>query len=636
MKKVIAIVCIFIFCRDYLSAQHVIADTVNKLNEVTITSNRVDHFNVGSKNEHIDSITLSAFKHQSLSDLLSSQNQFFIKSYGPGSLATSSFRGAGAEHTAVMWNGFNIQSAMNGQIDFSLLQSDFIDDLNVQYGSSGALFGTGAVGGTIHLINKPNYAAGFHASINFQGGSFENYKEGISVNYGGKRFYSSIRVFNQTAKNDFPFTNTYLLGSPTVNQTNASYAQQGVMTDNYFLIASKQQIKISVWYQNALRQIPPPMSVIQTKATQNDETFRASSEWNLNIKDVVYFIRSAWFNERFVYQDSVSGLLSKSNANTHISEVEVKINLTKNQLLNIGLNNTFTFASSDNYTGDFSQNRTSIFASYKISNLAKTFSTNVNVREENVAGNFLPVMPSAGFEWYLIRSVKLFGNISSSYRIPTFNDLYWYDGFARGNKNLIAENALAEEISLNTVQQLSNLNINFTLTGFNRKMDNYIQWISVNNFYTPQNVKQVWSRGCEANIKLYLPIGKWKLTYSASVNFVLSTNEKSDVANDATLHKQLIYIPKLNYMNQITASSKMFYVTLSQTYTGNRFTASDESSAMKYYLLENVLIGKEFKIKETYLSVNVQAKNLLNETYQVVQNLPMPGRNYLIGITIKI
>ena len=633
MKKVIAIVCILFFCRDTISAQIAVAGSVKQLNGVTVTSNRVEYFNTGNKIEQMDSVTMVAFKHQSLADLLSTQSQLFIKSYGPGSLSSSSFRGAGAEHTAVLWNGFNIQSPMLGQIDFSLLQVDMMDELKVQYGSSGALFGSGAVGGIIHIGNKPKFESGLHASFNAQTGSFENDKQGISLSYGATHFYSSLRIINQYAKNDFPFSNTFLQGSPTVNQTNASYAQQGVMSDNYVSISKDQQINMRVWYQTSLRQIPPSMSVPQSKATQRDETLRISSEWNLQQKNISWSVRSAWFDERLVYADSVSGLFSNNRVKTNISEAESKVNISRNQFLNIGINNTFSTADVDAYGGIISQNRTSVFTSYKIYNSQKTFQTCLSAREEFIGENWLPIMPSAGFEWMMNKQVKLFGNVSRSYRVPTLNELYWKPG---GNINLKPESGWAEEISLNINHKISALKIDFTATVFNRLINNWIQWLPVGSYWSPQNFKQVWSRGGEGNLKIIFPSGKWNFIYNGRINYTVSTNEQNDNINDESLHKQLIYVPKLNYMNQLTATYQTFFICLNQTYTGILFTQSDGSDWLNYYLLGNASAGKEFSFQHFSFSLNAQVKNIWNETYQVTQNMPMPGRNYLIGLTIKI
>ena len=636
MKKVIAIVCLLFACQETVIAQKSSADSVKLLQGVFVTTDRYNNFALGTKIEPIDSLSLVIFKHQSLADLLGSQSQLFIKSFGPGSLASSSFRGSGAEHTAVLWNGFNIQNPMNGQVDLSLLQADLTDEIKVQYGSNGALSGSGAIGGMIQLSNKPKFGSGIHTSINYQNGSFENNKESVTLSYGTAKFYTNLRLVNQTAVNDFPFTNTFLQGAPAVKQTNASFSQQALMSDNYLVLSSNQQISFSAWYQNAMRQNPPSMSVNEKKSTQNDETIRVSGEWNIHRNNHSLFVRTALFSDRLVYEDSLSGLLSNSISRTSISEVEYRSTLSKNQQLIIGINHTYIVAEADNYSGTFSQNRTSFFTSYKLFNSTKTFLTNASIREEVVAGNFLPIMPSVGFEWMLNKQIKVFGNVNRAYRIPTFNDLYWSDAYAKGNKNLQAENAWAEELSIKHTHTYSSMKVDLTATVFNRVLTNYIQWLPVNNYYTPQNVKEVWSRGLEGELKLFLPIGQCSFLYSGRINFVLSTKEQTADVNDATLHKQLMYVPRLNYMNQLSVMYKQFFVSFNQTYTGIRFTENDESNYLMYYLIGNFSIGKEFYFKNIRLSVNAQVKNIWNESYQVTQNMPMPGRNYLFGITIKI
>jgi iron complex outermembrane receptor protein len=633
MKKVIAQVCLLMLVAAHAAAQPAIADTLRQLKEVTVVSNRMEHFNTGNKIEQMDSLTMVVYQHQSLATLLGAQNALFIKSYGPGSLASSSFRGAGAEQTAVLWNGFNLQSALNGQIDFSLFQVDLMDELFVQYGSNGALFGSGAVGGVIHIGNRPKFGSGFHAALSLQGGSFGNTKENISLNYGSKRLYSSLRLINQQAKNDFPYQNSFFPGSPVMNQVNAAYTQQAVLSDNYLLLGKDQQLNFRAWYQSANRQIPPPMSVPDSKATQWDEALRISSEWSLQRRSVSYFVRSAWFDERLNYNDSVSGIQSHNRAHTWISEGESKLTLSSNQFLNIGLNNTYTYGACDAYATSVSQNRTALFASYKLVNTGRTWSTVMSMREELYNGTMLPVMPSLGMEWKLSRSVTASGNVSRSYRVPTLNERYWNPG---GDPNLKPEQGWAEELSLNGRRKLLGIHAELTATVFNRVINDWIQWLPVGSYWSPRNTLQVWSRGMEGKLRLAYAAGRWNIVYTGRINEVLSTVERSDNANSNELHKQLIYVPRLNYANQLSASYRTFFVLISQTYTGIRFTQSDASDWLMYYILCNVSAGREFSCKRCRIAVSAQLNNLFNEPYQVIEYRPMPGRNFLIGLTITI
>jgi outer membrane receptor protein involved in Fe transport len=72
------------------------------------------------------------------------------------------------------------------------------------------------------------------------------------------------------------------------------------------------------------------------------------------------------------------------------------------------------------------------------------------------------------------------------------------------------------------------------------------------------------------------------------------------------------------------------------TYTGLRYTASDNTDWLNHYMLGAIVGGKEFKWKKYALVITGQINNVWNASYEVVPDRPMPGRNYLATITIKL
>ena len=75
----------------------------------------------------------------------------YLKNYGPGQLSSITLRGTSARHTAVLWNGFNINLPSLGEADFSLLPVSGTTQIEIQPGPAGATYGNGAVGGTVRL-----------------------------------------------------------------------------------------------------------------------------------------------------------------------------------------------------------------------------------------------------------------------------------------------------------------------------------------------------------------------------------------------------------------------------------------------------------------------------------------------------
>ena len=125
-----------------------------QLQEVIVIETKKIQFEDSKKTISIDSLTLSRYNTSSLSELLSHQSAIHIKSYGNGNIATTSMRGGNANHTAILWNGLNIQNAMLGQTDLSIIPSAFFDQISLEYGGASAMWGSGAIGGSIHLKNN--------------------------------------------------------------------------------------------------------------------------------------------------------------------------------------------------------------------------------------------------------------------------------------------------------------------------------------------------------------------------------------------------------------------------------------------------------------------------------------------------
>ena len=115
---------IFVVLLPLTSFAQISKDTL-VTDEVVVVANRLQNFSAGSKIQNIDSSTLAQYKSANLSDVLNNESGIFIKSYGMGSMATSSVRGAGASQTITLWNGFNLNSPMNGMLDLALIPLGF-------------------------------------------------------------------------------------------------------------------------------------------------------------------------------------------------------------------------------------------------------------------------------------------------------------------------------------------------------------------------------------------------------------------------------------------------------------------------------------------------------------------------------
>src|SRR6056297_3816481 len=193
----IIVVCLLIFSINGFTEEpdgDIPADTI-ALEEVQISAQRMNHFSTGLKISSIEKELIEEYKTQSLAELLAMHSQIFIKSYSNGGVTSPSTRGSGANHTAILWNGFNLQDPMNGMTNLSHIPISFIDEIAIQQGGSGALYGSGALGGAIHFNTNPSYNKGFEIKTHQKYGSYQNIFNGINLNYSNNNFSSSSRLF---------------------------------------------------------------------------------------------------------------------------------------------------------------------------------------------------------------------------------------------------------------------------------------------------------------------------------------------------------------------------------------------------------------------------------------------------------
>ena len=631
---------VFFILADLCSGQS--TDSAQTLKEAVISSSRLTTFSTGTKVQVLDSAAIAQYKTGNLSDILAFESPLFIKSYGLGSLATCSFRGAGASHTATLWNGFNLNNPMYGQFDLSLFPVGFMDKVSVQYGGTSALWGSGAVGGAIHLSSEAAFDQGLKTTVSTSFGSFNSRTQNFQLSISKMKWISTAKFFNASATNNFPFYNTALLNSPKQIQSNAELKQYGLLSENYLKINEHQKLSLFFWYQFSNRNSPPLMLQQTSKANRGDESFRLSSEWQRVGNKVTYMLRSAWFDESLSYIDLASNVNSLSHSQTSITEAEAKITVNKKQLVNIGLNNTYAQATSfsvipepevEGYLGKPSQNRLAGFASYRFRSENEKLTCVVSAREEYIQNKFVPFTYSGGIEYVPIRWLSARASASKVYRVPSFNDLYWARG---GNSKLLPESGFCAEagIELKLTSDHPHIQFTFEPTVFSRNMDNWIIWLPGAAYPSPKNILNVWSRGVETRSELKVQINPVVFKISVITNYVVSTNEEAITENDASVDKQLIYVPMYSGHGKVSVEYKNISLSYVQSYTGYRYTSTDNLEYLKPYVLANMFVSYKINFHSISLDVFIQANNLFNEQYQVLRNYAMPLVNYQAGLSI--
>jgi iron complex outermembrane receptor protein len=71
------------------------------------------------------------------------------------------------------------------------------------------------------------------------------------------------------------------------------------------------------------------------------------------------------------------------------------------------------------------------------------------------------------------------------------------------------------------------------------------------------------------------------------------------------------------------------------SFTGTRYTATDNSAFLNGYFINNVMAGMKLPLKSSSVDINFNVENLFNINYQSIANYPLPGRYYNIKILFQ-
>ena len=628
---------LFIFCH-FPGITQSIPDTIH-IPEVEIIGIKGIPEQANSYSE-IDSFTLNQNRSINLAELLNQHSTVFIKSTGRGSLSTASFRGTDASHTKIYWNGLNLNSPMLGQMDLSLIPSTFLDHVSLYHGGSSLVNGSGAFGGIISLENQPDWNHKNSFSISSELASFGTYQVFGKLHLEKNNWISNSRVFFNYSDNDYPFYNTNVLPHETQRLKNGEYSKYGFLQELYYRMRTSDFLSVKLWLQHSDRNLPPPLSRegSDTKEFQTDGNIRSVLTWKHYGKSGEVEISSGITSDRINYvtedswQENVN-LDSRSKENSFINRINysLKINpktIARVQMLYNHYNVDITeIVHSQGY--DAVRSEFSLMAGID-RNFGKRLNTYLLIRTNLVDKDFIPVMPSLGFALKLFPDKNLYlkSNLSRNYNIPGLNDLYWIPG---GNPNLKPEENYTADLALDMQLQNDLFLINSSVTGYVSQINDWIIWKPTQyQYWAPENVALVFSRGIEFSLKTIMDFHVTKIIFQSNYNLSRTTNES----------KQLTYIPVHTFNMYSGVIYKGYQLYYSLNYTGKRYTQTDNEeenpeSILDPYFLNDISVSKEFNLENTAIDLRFAIYNLFDKDYQVILSRPMPGRNYSVILTFS-
>lgn len=603
MRKFLLCFLLF-FCVSLLLGQQ-------QLPEVIVSDIHLSTFSKTVKKTTInDSVAL--FNNPLLTQTLNQNSLLFFKENGNAMVSSVAFRGSTAQQTAVVWNGININSQLNGQTDFNTINTRNFSDITIKSGGGSTVYGTSAIGGSIHLNNSILFNTGNSSKTIIETGSFNTYAFTNTTSISKKNWTLQFGVSKMESKNDYP-----ILTNNTKN-VNGEFNNLNFNLNFGYLFSKNNSI---YFYSNLIsnnRNLSPAIQSVSNSKYKNLDT-RNMFEWKSVFTNFSSSLKIASLTENYqFFQNKSNPKFSFGNANS----IQIKYDIGILKIKNIQLNTIYDFiytkgTGSDLLATSRKINSFSQLIKYKItSNVVFEGS----IRKEITNSYKSSVLYSLGAFYKPFSFYELKLNSSKNFRIPSFNDLYWQQG---GNPNLFPETAFQNEIT----QTFSYKKNSISFTGFQSKIKQLIQWQpDLKGIWSPENVFEVKNYGFEIEAKSNIKLKNSQLKTTFLYGYTFSENIQ--------LQKQLIYVPNHKWIINTNYNYKNWFINYQFTYTGIVFTTSDNKNSLPDYAIHNSQFGFYFIQKKHQLSL--QIANFLNENYQSVLNRPLPGKNYNLQLIFTL
>jgi len=606
------------------------SDTV-RIGEIVVSSSSKPSILNGFRDQNIDSSVLRDYQLYDISSLLSENTPLFIKNYGPGAIATTSFRGTGANHTQLLWNDININSPMLGQADFSLIPAGFTDEIRILSGAASMVMGSGGLGGSVNFGTRPDWGNETNLLADAGAGSFGTYSGLIRLRAGTSRFQSVTRGYYNSSVNDFRYLNDGGFSAPVMERRSSAEVSMNELMQEFYFRGDRSVTSVNLWYSLSNRQLPSNMLVVQPEGSekQKDESFRALISHDRKAGRTSIGTSVAWVSDKLLYVNKPASINSDNRNNTLFAKVGTETPIGKSSLLKVVLNNELNLINSVNYSSDKQRNTSSVSVSDRTM-IGKNLGFSLLIRETVSNGKFIYPDFSTGADLKVSEKQDAYVRLSFSRnsKLPSMNDLYWNPG---GNSSLKNEYSYSGELSLDMKKRFSEgMNLTPQLTLYASKISDMIQWVPGQySYWSPENISRVGTYGGEAGVAFGYKANGFSLGFKLQYSCNMAHSNDNINGNSS---RQLIYVPENQFNSSLSLEYAGFNATFLTGYTGKRYTDTENTKFLPSYLLNDVIAGFRIRPGANSFSFSLKANNIFNVRYEAIAWYPMPGRSFMFSV----
>lgn len=665
MKQLRAIISIICALLGTLANAEEFGDTT-RLREVEVTAVRpiVEVIPV----QTLKGEELQRLNSLSVADAMRYFSGVQVKDYGGvGGIKTVNIRSMGTNHSGVVYDGIELGNAQNGQIDLGQFSLDNIEEISIHNGQKSEIlqpakdFGSA---GTVYMRTKrPQFAPGehFHLRATAKTGSFDLLDVGATGEMRlSRRINASLSAewLSSSGKYKFRYRRVNPAGELAYDTT--AVRQNGDINAvrveaNVYGTLRRGSWTAKVYNYTSERGVPGAIvnNVWRRGERLWDNNSFAQASWQSTWGDFTTLcnLKYAYYNTHYVNNDDRQIKIDNrykqkelyfSTANQYQLLPCWSIALSYDLQWNWLWADLYNFVMPRRIT-----NLLSFAASLDLNRVKLQFSALGTFVHDNLDGQKSPadkkVFTPAGYVSFLpLRSNKdlsLRAFVKQSYRMPTFNDLYYAD---MGNSQLKPEKVTQYNLGVLYARN----NRRGFLSSARLSVDAYYNYVTNKIVAYPKGQQFRWTmlnlgkvdiRGVDVSGLLTLNPARHLFV---TVRGQYTWQRAIDITNPADNYyrDQIPYIPHHSGSAVVNLQYRRWSLNYSFIYVGERWN-QQENIRYNYtqpWYTSDVSLSADFTVGKVDLRGLVEVNNLLSQDYDVILNYPMPKRNYRLTLSISI
>ena len=646
----------------------VAVDTVKiyAMEEVVVTAYR-HKFNVESAMpaQILSGRELEKLNSFSVADAIRYFSGVQLKDYGGvGGIKTINVRSLGSAHTAVFYDGMSVGNAQNGQVDLGKYSLDNIEAIELYNGQKSSIFQPARgffSSNTLFLRTKiPQFDDDKNCYIkaSFKTGSFglvnpsalfqQKLTQNLSLSASAEWVHAHGR-YKYRYRKDGGYDTTAIRQNGDITALRAELTLHSRLKNS-------GQASLKAYLYDSERGLPGAIVANRFSHVQRqwDRNFFVHASLNksfFNNHDLLANVKFSRETNRYIDPDykTLEGALDNRYYQNELYASLVN-QLTILEWWDVALSTDFSVSTLDanlysfpyptryTYLGVLSSRMKWEKLDVSASLLGGYIDEKVENDRNSDSRKLLCPVVTATIQPFNTKKFRLRAFYKESFRMPTFNDLYYT--FV-GNSSLRPEYAKLYDMGVTWIHDrksgiLRSASVQADVY-YNRIKDKIVAMPSSNLFrWTMMNLGEVEIKGVEANTNFgfRLPAG---LLLDLGMSY--TCQQAIDITPDgATYGHQIPYTPI--HSGTVTTSAQWRYLQLNYSfiYTGERYSqkANIPVNYVQPWYTHDMALSWEGKTFKLPVRVVAEVNNLLNQYYDVILNFPMPGRNYRLNLSIII